>query len=612
MSRRRRTWEARWRALVGLAARSWRGYLLIGVLTIVSSGVTLLQPWPMQVLVDHVIAGRPAPAWLTAVFHTIPGGEAPVGVTLWLAGAGVLIFALDAATDVAVTLAWLRVVQGSVYDLGRRLFGRLVRRSPAFHAATPVGDSVSRVTGDAWCLYNGASALLFAPLHALVMVAAMGTILVRLDPWLAAAALVAVPFLAASVAVLGRRAEEAKTLEREIESRLESHVQQALAGIRVVQSFAQEDREQRRFTDLAGQAGRMQRRSAGIGALASGAGGLATAAGTGFVLAIGALEVLRGRLTLGELLVFLGYLASLNAQLVAVAAAYTSARGLGASIDRVMDVLEATPEVRERPGARNLLPPNRHGAELRFERVTFGYTPSRPVLDSIDLTIPAGATVALVGPSGAGKSTLAALAARLDDPWSGRVLLDGVDLRDGTLESVRAAVALAPQDAVLFAESVHDNISLGKCDATRSQVEAAAAVAGADTVVEGLLEGYGTVVGAEGATLSVGQRQRIAIARAILRDAPVLILDEPTAALDAAAERRLIDGLRRNRGGRTTVIIAHRLSTARAADLIAVMDAGRVTEFGTPAELAGRDGRYARLLRAQAARPMLAQTEGAA
>ncbi len=612
MSRPRRTWRTRWAALIRLAARSWHGYALIGVLTIISSCVALLQPWPMQVLVDHVIAGRPAPAWLTAVLHAVPGGEAPLGATLWLAGAGVLIFALDAATDVAVTLAWLRVVQGSVYNLGRTLFGRLVRRSPAFHASTPVGDSVSRVTGDAWCLYNGASALMFAPLHALVMAAAMGTILVRLDGWLAAAALVAVPLLAASVAVLGRRAEEAKTLEREIESRLESHVQQALAGIRVVQSFAQEDREQRRFTDLAGQAGRMQRRSAGIGALASGAGGLATAAGTGFVLAIGALEVLRGRLTLGELLVFLGYLASLNAQLVALAAAYTSARGLGASIDRVMDVLEATPEVRERLGARDLLSASGHGAELRFEGVTFGYIPGRRVRDGIDLTIPAGATVAVVGPSGAGKSTLAALAARLDDPWSGRVLLNGVDLRDGTLKSVRGAVALAPQDAVLFAETVHDNISLGKYDATRSSVEAAAAVAGADTVVDGLPEGYDAIVGAEGATLSAGQRQRIAIARAIMRDAPVLILDEPTAALDAAAEHRLIDGLRRGRNRRTMVIIAHRLSTARAADFIAVMDAGRVVEFGTPAELAGRDGRYARLLRAQAARPMVAQTEGAA
>jgi ATP-binding cassette subfamily B protein/subfamily B ATP-binding cassette protein MsbA len=285
-------------------------------------------------------------------------------------------------------------------------------------------------------------------------------------------------------------------------------------------------------------------------------------------------------------------------QFKSFAKTYIALQSAGAGIDRVSEILEQEPEVRDRPGAITL--PGRSHGHVRLEGVTFGYDADRPVLRDVSLEARPGQTVAVVGPTGAGKSTLVSLVARFFDPWSGRVTLDGRDLRDIRLADVRAQVSLVLQEPFLFPLSVAENIAYGRPDATREQIVAAARAANADEFIDRLPEGYDTVIGHRGATLSGGQRQRLSIARALLRDAPVLILDEPTSALDAETERLILQALRRLMDGRTTFIIAHRFSTVRRADKIVVLDGGEVVETATHDELLARGGLYARLYELQA------------
>lgn len=591
----------RWRRILLLARPQWRGYSLIWALTMASSIVVLLQPWPIQFLVDHVLGEKPAPAWLEALLSHLPGTGSPLALAAWVAMGSLLIFIIQAMVDVALTMSWLRVAQRSVYRLAGDVFARLQRRSPSFHAVTPVGDSLTRITGDSWCIYNAVGALVFTPMHALLVGGLMTYILLSMNPTLTLIAFAAAPVLAGTSLVLGRHAERAKGLERQIQGQIESHLQQSLAGIRVVQTSVQEDREQNRFLQLAGTAVFAHRRSALIAALSGGSAGLVTAIGTGAVLGLGAFEVIAGRLTLGQLFVFLAYLGVLNGQLVRLATAYTTLRGLAPSIDRIAAVLDTPTEVVDAPDAQPLpaTGTTSRGLAVRLENITYEYTPGRPVLRDITLDVPAGATLAIVGSSGSGKSTLATLLPRLMDPSRGRILINDCDIRTVRLDSLRANIAIAFQDPMLFADSIATNIALGRPDATMAEIKAAGSIAGLDRVVDRLPHGYNTVLGQAGSTVSGGEQQRIAIARALLSDAPLLILDEPSSALDSMTEARLFEALESG-PPRTTIIIAHRLSTVRHADIIAVLDDGRLVETGQHEELLRLDGIYARLWRLQA------------
>jgi ATP-binding cassette subfamily B protein/subfamily B ATP-binding cassette protein MsbA len=306
--------------------------------------------------------------------------------------------------------------------------------------------------------------------------------------------------------------------------------------------------------------------------------------------------VLSGQLTLGALLVFLTYLALVHGQMKTLAGLYASFQEIGAAVDRVLEVLEAEAEVKDQPGA---VPLGRVCGEVRLEGVTFGYEADRAVLKDVSLEVPAGQTVALVGATGAGKTTLAGMIARFFDPWRGRVLVDGQDVRGVRLQSLREQVGLVLQEPFLFPLTIAENIAYGKLGASRSEIEASARAANLHEFIERLPKGYETVVGERGATLSGGEKQRLSIARALLKDAPILILDEPTSALDAETERLIMGALRRLLRGRTTFIIAHRLSTIRHADRIVVLDEGRVIESGSHAELLARRGAYACLYHAQ-------------
>jgi ATP-binding cassette subfamily B protein/subfamily B ATP-binding cassette protein MsbA len=487
-----------------------------------------------------------------------------------------------------------------VYQLARDLFARVQRRSLRAHASQSIGDAMGRVAVDAWCVHAVIDTMLFAPAHALFTTIVMVAVMFRLDAGLTLLGLAVVPFMTGAAWLFGRPIREAARARREVESRIQAHVHQTLTGVSVVQAFAREEDEQRRFQDLARVAIQTHQRSTLVGSLYALASGLVTTIGTAAVMWAAAMAVLDGRLTVGTALVFLAYLGSLQWQLSAFANMYTTLQSAGASIDRVMDVFTGDAPVPERPDAL-VLPPVR--GDVSIEDVVFGYLPDRPVLRGVSIAAAAGETIAIVGSTGAGKTTLVGLIARFYDPAAGRVVVDGHDVREVQVKSLRDQVAIVLQEPFLLPISVAENISLGRPDATRGEIEAAARAANAHGFIVALPRGYETILGERGTSLSGGERQRIAIARALLKNAPVLVLDEPTSALDAETEHAIVDALQRLMRGRTTFIVAHRLSTIRNATRIVVLEDGKVVEQGTHRQLLMRRGRFSELYRLQFAEP---------
>jgi ATP-binding cassette subfamily B protein/subfamily B ATP-binding cassette protein MsbA len=595
--------KANLRSLAGMLryARPYRAqWAGIVVLTLLTSAFALLTPWPMQVLVDHVLGSVPPPPMLVRLTRLVPGTSETRAMIGFVVFAGLVLLLVGAALDALLTIAWVRVGQRMVYDLACDLFARIQRRSLLFHTRNSVGDLMSRVTGDSWCVYSMVEMLLLAPGRALIMTVLMVVLMARMDWKLTLAALALAPFMAGASYWLAPPIRLASKLRREVESRLLSHVQQTLSGVPVVQAFAAEEREQQRFREFADAAIGAQKRTTVAGQFHQLGTGLIATLGSAVILWVGVRQVLAGTLTLGAVLLFVAYLAMLQDQMRAFVGLWATVQALSANVDRVNEILDVPTEVAESPGAVEIA---RARGDVRFENVTFGYESDRPVLSGVTLDLPAGSTLAVVGPSGVGKSTLAALVPRFFDPWDGRVTLDGRDVRGYTIASLRRQVAVVLQEPFLFPMTVADNIAYGTEGATRQQIESAARAAGADEFVRRLPQGYDTVIGERGATLSGGERQRLSIARALLKNAPVLILDEPTASLDAATESKLLHALQTLMRGRTTLVIAHRLSTIRNADRIVVLEHGRIAEQGTHDELIELGGRYAALCARQSGRP---------
>jgi ATP-binding cassette, subfamily B, bacterial len=571
--------------------RRWRQLLTVLIAMLLRIGLDVLRPWPMALLIDHVLKGTPMPPTLARTVNWLPGAATPVNLITWSVSATVLLFLLGWVLGVITGYANISLGQRMVYDLAADLFAKLQKLSLRFHTSRSVGDNIRRVTSDCSCISIILKDALVPSVSAVISLVTMFLFMWGMDPKLTILALLVVPCLALVFRLYSRPMAELGYAQQETEGKIYDVVEQTFSAMPVVQAFGREELNERRFAQTARDTLRVALANTNVQVQFTVLVGLATAAGTAAILWFGAQHALADQLTLGHILVFLSYLGSLYAPLDTLMYSSSTIQEAAGSARRVREVLETQLEVADKPGARPLPAVRGHVA---FEQVTFGYDPAHPVLRDISLEARPGELIALVGPTGAGKSTLVSLIPRFFDPQTGCVRVDGQNVREIQLRSLRENVALVLQEPFLFPLSIGENIAYGRPEATPAEIEAAARGANIHEFICRLPAGYQTTVGERGASLSGGERQRLSIARALLKDAPILILDEPTSSVDAETESLILEAVARLAEKRTTFIIAHRLFTVRRADRILVLENGAVVESGNHAELLARGGLYAR------------------
>ena len=553
-------------------------------------GLGLLKPWPMVLLIDYVLGSKVMPAQLQHLVSLLPGVQSPLNLAAWSVGATVLIFLLSWAVGLANEYAGISLGQRMTYDLAADLFARLQQLSLRFHTNKSVGDNIRRVTADCACISTILKDALLPVLSAAVTLILMFGVMWRINVPLTLLALVVVPYMVWVFRRYARPMLDLSYRQQETESEIYEVVEQTFSAMPVVQAFCREPLNDERFArinrDTLAATMTLTRVELKFKILM----GLATAVGTAAIVWLGAHLSLQGILSVGGIILFLSYLTSLYEPLESMMYTISTIQAAAGSARRVLEIMETEREIYDKPGATAV---SSFRGRVDIEEVTFGYEPDRPVLRGVSLQVSPGESVALVGSTGAGKTTLVGLVPRFIDPWKGSVRIDGRDVRDITLKSLRGQVAMVLQEPFLFPLTIMENIAYGRQHATMAEIEVAARAARAHDFITQLPQGYQTVVGERGATLSVGQRQRLSIARALLKNAPILILDEPTSALDAETEQMLMEGIERLMEGRSTFIIAHRLSTVRRASRIVFLKDGVIAETGTHQELLARGGLYA-------------------
>jgi ABC-type multidrug transport system fused ATPase/permease subunit len=487
-------------------------------------------------------------------------------------------------------------------DLRNHLFRHLQRLSLGFYERNRAGVLVSRLTNDVEALDQLVTDGVVSLLQNTLTLAGAAVLMFILSWQLAIATLTIIPPLVVGTAIFRKKSSRSYRLVRETLGAVTATLAEDIAGMRVLQAFTREEAARENFR-LVGEAYRRRNQETVVqNALYFPYVDLLSTLATAIILGYGAYLVFGGKTSYGVLAAFLGYATMFFDPVQQLSQLYSTFLSAVAALDKIMEVLVEEPQVTDGAEVREL--PRLRG-HVQFDHVRFGYGTGAEVLHGIDLDVPAGSTVALVGHTGAGKSTIAKLLARFYDPTEGAILIDGIDLREATQESLRRQLGIVPQEGFLFAGTVAENIALGRPEASQEEIAAAARAVGADTFIEGLEDGYDTGLGERGFRLSLGQRQLIAFARALLADPSILILDEATSSVDIATERRIEHALRRLLRGRTAFVIAHRLSTVRGADLIVVLEHGLVVERGTHDELIASGGRYAELYGSWVAAPEL-------
>jgi ATP-binding cassette, subfamily B, bacterial MsbA len=552
------------------AKRIVLAFVLMGL----AAGSTAGRAWLMQPVLDRIFVAREG------------------SLLLLIAGGALALALVKGLADYGQAVLMTRVGQRVIADVQIALFARLMRADLAYFHANPTGTLISRFTSDAAQLRGTAASVLAGIGKDAVTVVFLVGVMFYQDWLLALASFFVFPLAIRPIVGIGRRIRRvAANTQAEI-GQLTTLLNQTFQGARHVKAYGMEQYEERRAARLIERLFALIDRGTRTRSRASPMMETLGGAAIAVVILYGGHQVISGGRTPGALFSFITALLLAYQPLKSLANLNASLQEGLAAAQRIFEVLDVEPTIRDLPSARPL---RIAGGEIRFDNVRFGYVPGAVAIDRISLTIPAGHTVALVGPSGAGKSTILNLIPRFFDVDAGGITIDGQDVRSVTLTSLRCAIALVAQEVSLFDDTVRANIAYGRFGASMDEIEAAARAAAADAFIRELPQGYDTLVGEHGILLSGGQRQRIAIARAMLKNAPILLLDEATSALDSEAERQIQSALTTLIRGRTTLVIAHRLSTVQSADLIYVIDRGVLVEGGRHEELVSRNGLYARL-----------------
>jgi len=565
--------------------------LIAGSLAALFAGVLmrLAEPWPLKFVLDRIIlTDRAADLPATPLIDSL----SPMALLALCAAVVIAISGLRATFDYQQRIGLARIGNRVLRRIRNDVFLHVQSLSLAFHTKTRTGDLIVRVTRDVSLLRDVASTAALPMLASVLVLAGMLVVMALLEWRLALLAMLTAPLFWLSTVRIGRGIQQAARKQRAREGDMAATAAESITAIRDVQALSLVESFAADFTARNSQSQKEDLKAARLSAKLGRTVDLLTALATAMVLSYGAVLVLRGSMTPGALIVFLTYLRRAFKPAKDFAKYTGRLSKAAAAGERVLGLLEQVPEVRDLPGAA-VAPP--FDGAVRLENVSFEYEPGHPVLRGVDLDVGAGEFVAITGPSGGGKSTLISLLLRLYDPGQGGVLIDGRDVREYTLASLRSHISVVLQDTILFSGTVRDNIACGPAEASDDQIEAAARLAGAHGFICDLPNGYDTVVGERGSTLSLGQRQRISFARAALRQSPIFLLDEPTTGLDEANRALVAAALVRASKTATTILVTHDVRLTALASVVFVLDEGRVAEQGSPGELLLAGGRYAKL-----------------
>jgi len=567
---------------------------------LLQTAMSVAAPWPLKVILDNVVGERKLPPWLDDFLLRFMASGGKMQIAAAAAIATILIALLGAAASYLANYYTTSVGQWVANDLRLRTYHHLQQLSLNYYNTHEMGTLLSTITADVQTIQNFASSSTLGILVDMFTIVAMLVIMFWLNWDFTMIAVGVTPFMLLMVSRFKKAVKKATREVRKQQSNVVAVVQQGLESMRVVKAFGRQDLEQEELSDVSKATVEAALKARRVKALLSPIVTVTVSLCTAFVLWRSSSLILKGTMTTGALTVFLSYLSKFFKPVQDLATMTNTIAQTAVGVERVRAILEANDVIEQRGDARE---PQPLKGEIKFENVAFAYNKDAPVLTDVNFQIQAGQMVGVVGPTGGGKSTIVSLIPRFYDPSAGKVSIDGVDIRDYKLHGLRNQIAYVLQETVLFRGTVAENIAYGRGSATRDEIVKAAKLANADEFIAKMPQGYDTMVGDRGDTLSGGQRQRIGIARALIRNNPILILDEPTAALDTESEQLVMEALERLMKGRTVITIAHRLSTIRNSDKIVVLKGGVVAEEGTHDELMAKSGVYAELYHIQFDKP---------
>jgi subfamily B ATP-binding cassette protein MsbA len=581
-------------SIISFLQPHWKSLTLALLAVAFEVATDVLEPWPLKIVIDYVLQSKRPPDWMSAMVGWI--GHNKPAVLNFAVAAVALIAIIGALSSLLEKYLTTNVGQWVMHDLRRALYHHIHRLSLAEHDAKRTGDLIGRVTSDIEAIQDFITTALLGILANVFTLLGIIGVMLYLNWRFTLISLSIAPVLFIVVYSFTRRIKKASRNVRKKESELVSIVEEVFSSIRVVKAFAREDYEERRFERQSLENVEMALLARSIKMKLSPIVDIVVAAGTCLMLGYGARLALSGQFSVGDLVVFLSYLGKMYKPMRDLSKMADTVSKAAVGFERVSEILETDSGMRNQPGSRPAAP---FKGKIEFDKVSFEYIPDQLILKDVSFAIEPGQVAAFVGPTGSGKSTIISLVARFYDPVSGEVRIDGTNIRNYTMKSLRRQISFVLQETLLFRAPIWQNIAYGRPEASRQEIISAAKLANADEFIAEMPEGYDTMTGERGVTLSGGQRQRIAIARAIIRNTPILVLDEPTSGLDAVSEQAVFEALDRLMEGKTCIVIAHHLATIRRAKIIFVVKDNTIVERGNHDELLAAGGLYAELYEIQ-------------